>query len=209
MPRIRYVNRRRRWQTRAAKARVRRSRMRMAKKRQIVHRFKRAVFYSGSISGSTILDTFGGVRFRLVDVPNVTEFTNLFDQYKIDGVKIHFLPRGNTAEVGTNQGIVKFFSAIDYDDITAPGSINDILQYENVKTTRSTQDHSRYIKPKVAGLAYQTAVGNAYMPKRGWIDCANTTVEHYGIKWALQQLPAGSQTFDIKVDYYLSFKNVV
>jgi len=201
---------RRRWGVgRRGKKGIRRGRRPVRRARQLVHKFKRSVFYSGSFAGSTITDTFGGIRFRLVDVPGSAEFTSLFDQYKITGVKVSFLPRGNVGEVGTNQGIVKFFTAIDYDDITALTSINDLLQYENAKTTRSTQDHSRFLRPKVAALAYQSSVGNAYMPRTGWIDCNNTTVEHYGIKWALQQLPVGSQTFDVKIDYYLSFKNVV
>lgn len=174
-----------------------------------VHKFNRTIFYNGAISGSTVVDTFGAQYFRLVDIPNYTEFTNLFDMYRIDAVKITFMPRGNSAEVGTNQGLVKFFSVIDYDDITTPTAINDLLQYENLKVTNTAKNHSRTIRPKLAKAMYQTAIGTAYGAGTGWVDCANPTVPHYGLKWALQQLPAGTQNIDIMLKFYMSFKNVV
>lgn len=177
--------------------------------RSRVHNFKRTVYLNGAISGSTLLDTFGRSGFSLANVTNYTEFTNLFDMYKINGIKIRFMPRANSAEAGTNQGLVKFFSVVDYDDVSLPTAITDLLQYENVKITNTSRDHMRYFKPKVASAVYQNAVGTGYAPRSGWIDCSSPTVEHYGIKWALQQLPAGNQSMDIAITYYMAFKHVV
>lgn len=174
-----------------------------------VHYFKRTAFYSGMIAGSTLLDVGGALVFQLNSLPNYTEFTNLFDMYRINGVKVTFMPRGNSAEVGTNQGIVKLFSAIDYDDNTTPASLSEILQYETLKTTNSTRDHKRYIKPKLARVLYQAGASNAYGAGTGWIDCSNPQVPHYGMKYVLQQLPAGAQSYDCKITFYLAFKNVV
>lgn len=176
--------------------------------RQTVHHFKRTAFYNGLIAGSTLSDVSGGFIAQLNQVPNYTEFTNLYDMYRINGVRWRLSPRANSAEIGTNQGMIKLFTAIDYDDIVTP-SLTDMLQYESLKVTRSDKEHVRYVKPRVSQAVYQTAVGTGYSSARGWIDCANTTVAHYGLKWLLQQLPAGNQSFDVQVTYYLSFKNVV
>lgn len=207
MPRRRITGARR-WLNRAQKKRVMRSRM-PRRRRQIVHRFTRSQYYSGAINGSTVVDTFGGVYFRLVDVPSATDFTNLFDMYRIDKVQIRFMPRANSAEAGTNQGLIKLFTAIDYDDITAPTSLAEILQYQTCKVTSSNRITTLTLKPKFASEVYQSAVSTGYGARNGWLDCSNTAIQHYGVKWALQQLPAGSQSFDLHVKYFLSFKNVI
>lgn len=174
-----------------------------------IHYFKRTLYQSGAISGSTLLDTFGASVFRLNQVPNFNEFTVLFDQYKICGIKWMLMPRGNSSEIGSNQGQVKFFSVIDYDDNTAPSSITDLVQYENLKVTPTSRDHKRYLVPKVAREVYSSATTTGYSAASSqWIDCTNDAVPHYGLKYMLQQLPAGTQQFDLKVTYYLAFKNV-
>lgn len=174
-----------------------------------VHNFKRTVYLSGAVAGSTLLDVFGRSGFSLANVTNYTEFTALFDMYRINGVKVRFMPRANSSEAGTNQGLVKFFTVVDYDDVSVPTSISQLLQYENVKITNTARDHTRYFKPKIAAQVFQNAVGTGYAPRSGWIDCDNPTVEHYGLKWALQQLPAGNQSMDIAITYYMSFKHVL
>lgn len=173
-----------------------------------IHRFVRSQYYSGAVTSSTVMDTFGGVYFRLVDVPNSSEFTTLFDQYRIDKVKIRFMPRANSSEVGTNQGMIKLFTAVDYDDITTPTSIAELLQYQNCKVVPSTAITTRVLKPAFASQVYQSATSTGYGARRGWLDCDNNAVQHFGIKWGLQQLPAGTQTFDLHVQYHLSFKGV-
>lgn len=173
-----------------------------------VHYFKRTAYYSGFISGSTLVDTYGALQFALSQVPNNGEFTALFDQYKINGVRVRLSPRANSAEIGTNQGLIKMFTAIDYNDITAPTAINDLLQYENCKATSSNREHVRYLKPKVEKAVYQSALVTGYGAGTAWIDTANPSVPHYGLKFALQQLPAGNQSYDVQVTYYLAFKQV-
>lgn len=175
--------------------------------RQPVHYFKRTAFYNGYITGSTLSDVGGALIGQLNQVPGYTEFTNLYDLYRIVAMKIRLSPRANSAEVGTNQGIVKVFSCIDYDGGTAPSVVADILQFQNLKVTKSTQDHVRYWKPKF-NADTAAIVGTGNLNTTGWLDCDNATVAHHGMKFVIQQLPAGNQTWDIYVTYYLAFKNV-
>lgn len=174
-----------------------------------IHHFKRTAYYSGFLAGSTVMDVVGAMQFQLNALPNYTEFTNLFDCYRINAIKVTLMPRANSAEAGTNQGLVKLFTVIDTDDATSPTNLQEVLQYENVKSSNSAYDHKRYLKPKIARSLYQAGGIAAYGESTGWIDCSNPGVPHYGLKYVLQQLPAGAQSWDCKIKYYLSFKNVV
>lgn len=190
--------------------RVRRARvlgLAMRKATQGTHHFKRTVYYNGAINGSNVIDQFGALQFNLSALPAYTEFTNLFDMYRINKVKVTFMPRANNADISATAGQVKFFSVLDYDDASALGNIGELMQYENLKTTRCTSDHSRTLAPRFASEVYQNSVTTGYSSRRGWLDCDNPSIQHFGLKWGWQQLPTGAQSMDLKVEYYLSFRN--
>lgn len=180
---------------------------------QPVHYFKRTDYVSGVATATSLGDVFGAYVFSLAQVPTPSDFTNLYDQYCIKFVKWMLIPRGNSSDVGTaattgqNMGV---FSVIDYDDNTTPTSIDELTEYQSMKMTRSNQYHTRAFKPKIRNAVIGSAgvIVNGNPKATEWIDCNSTTVPHYGIKYALQQLPNGSQIYDLKVTYYLSFKNV-
>lgn len=190
--------------------------MRMARSiRQPVQYFKRSVYLSGNKQGIVANDVFFAETFSLSQVAGVNDFVNLYDQYRINGVKYTLIPRGNIAEItlapsynGQSTGV---FSVIDYDDNTAPSTINQLMEYQNVKMTRAHQQHSRYIKPRI-NLQGITNIGTSatgqIMNTRGWLDCTNINVPHFGLKFALQQTVNYTQTYDVKIDFYLAFKNV-
>lgn len=171
-----------------------------------VHTFKRSVYTASALSVTTA-NVYSAFSFNLNAVPNSSEFTSLFDQYRVDYIKIKILPRGSSAEAGTNNNVGKIFSVIDYDDDTVPTSIDQLMQYPNVKTTRTTSDHTRSFRPQFASSVYGSAVLTGYGARRGWLDCESSTVPHYGMKIAIQGT-AGAQVFDVLIEYILSFKGV-
>lgn len=183
--------------------------------RQPVQYFKRSVYYSAWTANSTTTDIFVNYYGVLNVLPNVSEFTSLYDQYRINGIKVTLIPRGNQSDIGTASGTVAqsvgVFSVIDYDDISPLTSLNQALQYQNLKMTRSHQIHSRYFKPRILNSVLANAgtgaVANAGST-RGWLDVNSGDVPHMGVKFVLQQSPNSTQTFDVKIDYYLAFKNV-
>lgn len=187
--------------------------------RQPIQYFKRSVYLSGNILSSISNDVFQALNFTLSQVPSYTDFTTLYDQYRINGIKWTLIPRGNTAEITASSGAstvfqgqsTGVFSAIDYDDNTAPTSINQLCEYQNMKMTRATQLHSRYLKPRVntTGITnIGTGVTGPMMNTRGWLDCDFINVPHFGLKLALQQAVNYNLTYDVKIDFYLAFKNV-
>lgn len=177
--------------------------------RQPVHYFKRTLYTPTSLISSSTADVPFSFRFRLVDLPPaaVTDFTGLYDQYKIRAVKVSIIPRSN--DYGSGITAARIFSVLDYDDSIIPGSLNEILQYQNVKMTTYGKVHSRYFKPSVnfqGGILGTT--NNMALPKKNvWIDIASTDVPHFGMKGVITPT-SGALAFDLKVEYYLAMKNV-
>lgn len=135
-------------------------------------------------------------------------------------VKIAFVPLANQTIVAAPNsgapvanGFYPLYSAIDYDDSLAPGSLATIQQYQTLKFTPGNRYHSRTIRPKFASRVFQTAVADAFRPSTGFIDCNQPDVPHYGLKVFMQPPPAvtgssGGITYQVQMTYYVKFKNV-
>lgn len=193
--------------------------------RQPIQFFKRSVFYPAGASAGIPLgqgqsagipvDTFVSLVFRLNELPNANELTSLYDQYCIKGVKVHLMPKYDTAtQTGTGttgtlqHQMNRVFSIIDYDDNNAVANLGEMMQYENLKTTKGISDHKRYLVPKMLTSGYGGVATTHYMPKaKQWIDVNNSTTPHYGLKLGFSAANIGLN-YDLKVDYYVAFKNV-
>lgn len=183
--------------------------------RQPVQTFKRSNYLSGWTTSSTTADIYGTYFASLNQIAGVSDFSGLYDQFKIVGLKWQLIPRGNASDISPTGGTsaaqsVGVFSVIDYDDSAPLTSLTQACQYQNMKMTRSHQVHSRYFKPRITPTIENGVGGTASaLTTRGWLDVSTgANVPHYGIKYVLQQAPNVAQTFDLKVDYYLAFKNV-
>lgn len=169
--------------------------------RQPVQYFKRTVYLPAFIVSSTTVNVPFVNSFALADVPNATEFTTLYDQYKIMGVQFKLYPRFNSVDQNLSGG--RIWTVLDYDDSNLPATINELCQYQNVKCTNTSQIHSRYLKPK-----FNLTTGSANIPQSThWIDVATTSVPYRGIKGILEPTSA-SVAYDCKLTYYLAMKNV-
>lgn len=177
-----------------------------------IYNFKRKLFLQDYIVVST--SSFSGaLQFTLSDLPGYTDFTNLYDMYKINKVVWKLIPKYTEAALngGTanNSNCQQIHSVIDYDDNVAPtGGISQLTQYQSHRMTRGNQIHSRTIIPKVQTSAQALSA----LPKANqWIDCDQTTVYHRGIKFIV---PAAAQPgttlyYDAEITMYLSMKNVL
>ena len=165
--------------------------------------------------------------FTLSLLPNYTEFTTLFDQYMIAGIKWRITCRpGMTtlveSSINNKIGMPRICLARDYDGNPAAPT-NDsawwdaCAQYGRARVTAFT-DSNRvfqiYIRPSVSLLAYKTSgttVG--YKPAwKQWIDCDYSDVQHYGLIYSVQVPFTGASVgvdvyFDIDATFYLRTKN--
>lgn len=178
---------------------------------QPVQYFKRTRYYPASLTIASGATSYQGVSFTLGDIPDVTDFTALYDQYKILALKVQWLPRGNSSDVANQGSISRMFSVIDRDDDATPSSIDQLCQYESLKVTPTTQVHKRYFKPSIRReIATGLGTTGSEVANPQWIDVTNTNVKHYGLKLAIQgPTPVGlSITYDAMVTFYMAFKNV-
>lgn len=162
-----------------------------------------------------------GLAFELADLPNVTEFTNLFDQYRLHHVDVEIVPLWNVAPTtGTAGGNGNFtgycHSVLDFDDATAPtaatSGIQSLQQYRSYRLENIVRGRPlRWrLVPMMALGAYSGAFTSYAAQQPMWIDCNSANVQHYGIKFIFELLdPAGVTSymdFRINLRYYLELR---
>lgn len=182
--------------------------------RQPVQFFKRTVYHNALIKSSQLGPTFENFTFKLDAVPNYTEFTALYDQYCIKGVSLTLMPRYNIAAPTPDGGVSatgqvpQTWSILDYDG-SFPTTEAAMLQYQNLKMQKGTSWHKRYVVPAVSAEIFN-GVTTAYAPKkRLFLDTANPDVKHYGATVMVPQVNVDTDcAWDVKIVYYLAFKNV-
>lgn len=171
-------------------------------KRQ-VHYFSRKLSLGSIVSANLNVPTLTSLTFRLSDVPNVGEFSSLFDQFKLTYVKLMFkLNQDPSSQPATNSFYPTMYHSVDHDDAVAPSSLNDMR--EHGRTRMSVLRPNRYtvvkVKPSVLFEAARNpgAGTTTYCPKwRQWVDMAHTDTLHYGLKYALDN------TFNLNPNYSL------
>lgn len=208
MARRRYTRRYRKRPTRSRAYRRRfNKRSRYNKRGQKLYLFKRHVDF-GELPINNILPTFASYNFSLSDLPNSTEFTTLYDMYKINCVKIMFLPQMtqniSLGSVNNAYASTRFFSVIDYNDGSAPTSIDELRQFQSCKVTPILRPHKRVIfKPKILDTN-----GFSISP---WMSTASPNANYFGLKVAVEGMDSTTTTsmiYTVEAKFYMSFKQV-
>lgn len=180
---------------------------RYSKRGQKLFLFKRFCDY-GELTISNATNTYASYNFSLVDLPSYTEFTSLYDMYKINAVKLTFLPQVtnsiSSGAVNNPNASSRFFSVIDYNDGSAPTSIDELRQYHSCRMTPILRKHKRYImKPKILD-----SNGFSISP---WMSTASPSANYYGLKIAVEPMDSTSTTtmiYTVEAKIYMSFKQV-
>lgn len=194
--------------------------------RQAIQFFKRSQYITGgwTVQGGASIRTYNPT-FQLTNLPDFNEFQGLYDQFCIKAIKINLINRGNSVDSAINSTTpaVTGQSALvalvlDYTDANPLASFNEATQYESMKMSRGWQGHNRYFVPAIQAEANQSSTTVGLMPKkRQWLTTSSTTgiggaiVPHFGVKFIADStgVALGNQvTFDVKITYYLAFKNV-
>jgi len=196
---------------------------RMLRTNNPVARFKRT-FYTTTLTPNTasVSGFWQYSTISLSDVPNVSEYTALFDQYKINAVKVTWRPRydnfaGNdTVDVTlpgtTAQGLTRVHIINDPDSTITPSgaysaaTLNSFLENGNVRTYDGTKPFSVYYRPKITN-SLTTGTNNIRAP---WINASSPSVSHRGFHYFMQDVNLTgtfNQAFDIFVTMYFMCKN--
>lgn len=177
-----------------------------------------------STGGQTV---YGALSYygRLNDVPDAIEFASLWDQYRINGIRIEFIPYNNASYTsqggeGADMGVL-VHDVVDYDDAAIPTAsavgVGSLMEYHNYKR-RSVfrngggQSITRYWKPNASMSLYNGPVTTGYGPVRTpWIDAASPDVQHYAWKCIPEVYSSGSTGVlvgKLIATYYISVRNV-
>lgn len=120
--------------------------------------------------------SFGSYAFRLDMLPSFAEIQAMFDSYKITGIRATFMPMQNSSEQSIGSFLPTMYCVTDYNDATAPTSINELAEYPNVRIKRMDKPVTVSLKPKA-----QLSGSTEWRP---WIASANSGVNHFGLKMA-------------------------
>lgn len=177
------------------------------RKGEKVYSFTRTApaFLLSSVAG---VDTYFGLQFDLAQLPSYTEFSALYDEYKIEKVVLNFLCQSVTNYTYTNQARSYMLFVKDYDDASAPGSAAELLQRDNLIIKNGHSSFKITVYPKVARALYN-GVSTAYQSGSGYIDLTYPDVPHYGLKYMIAQTQTTNNTyFQCFVTYHLKFRGV-
>jgi len=159
----------------------------------------------GQFSASAGSPLAVGIVFQLAGLPGSADFTTLFDVYRIAQATVKIFPLQVVQDV-------PIYTAIDYDDASAPTTPNELLQKETLRICSSNTTVIRTLNPCYLAAAYQGVTSTGYSPRHaGWIDCANASVPYYGLKvFAPSLIPtyAQSNLYSITVEYIVQCKDI-
>lgn len=207
---------RRRRATRAVTTRVPRS-LRMPAH---VMKFKRKFWwFNWSLSTASTAGFWRYLSIALSDMPNNTEITNLFDQFKITGVRYELHPRydgfsGNdTMDVTlpnvTNQAGNVVHVINDPKSTLTPtgtyttGNLNSFMEQGKVRTHRGNRPIIIYHKPNIVQT---TTSGTRQIPAPWSQTSSSTTLVHSGAHVFLQDANmtgVSGQNYDVFVTLYI------
>lgn len=153
---------------------------------------------------------------------NLTEYTSLFDLYKLGAVKITLRPNQQNMQSdqvlyssSTTQNIPYVSICIDPTDNVSPTGVYNATTYNafmeqgnRVRTKRADRTFSVYLKPKVIEQ-YGNGADRYVSPR--WTRLDNTAGQDmphrgYHMFFHNQAFSAGFMTYDVFVTYYLRFK---
>lgn len=156
---------------------------------------------------------FGHFRFRLSDLPSATDFTNLYERYKITGVKLRFVPVASTeSSIGSASTFMSPLAiAINRGAITTTAddrTFDQLMENQDVRIFTTLKPFNVYIPyPKF----YAPADGiTTAQEKGGWLNSKTATVHHFGLNYAWQQTVATTANqcaFRVIATYYMKCAN--
>lgn len=181
------------------------------------------VCYTGSWSWNTTT-TDGFWRYFTYTafnaVQNFSEIAALFDEYKVNAIKVTFRPRYDTIDGQDNAGgIVQAYAhyVIDPASTTTPTgtygstSLNNFLEQANVKTRTLNRPFTVYFRPKAQMELFGGSTASKVIDA-GWVKTTQTAVPFGGFHMYIQQNnftnTSANIILDMFVTMYMQVKNL-
>jgi hypothetical protein len=157
-------------------------------------------YVAGTIS-SAATGTSGGFIITLNSFPTSSQFTSLFDRYRIMTAKAIFDPVTSLPASGNLPGLQ---TVIDYDDASVS---TNLLDRDTAMTVPCGTYFERNWTPHVATSLYTgsfTGFGNlAHL----WIDAASPSVQHYALKYNQPSANTALALYEVTIRCHIQFRN--
>lgn len=126
--------------------------------------FKRTFEESNLVSGVGLF--FRGVGFKLNLLSDVTDFTNLFDTYKVKCIVYRIWAGWDSNDAGgTAAPLLGYLHYVhDYNDSNSPASLTEMYSYANYKCVALSrcQGYKIVLYPKVSSMFYKSVTTTGY-----------------------------------------------
>jgi len=141
-----------------------------------------------TISAATGLVSYAATGAQLSNFNGYTDFTAMYDLYRIKSTHWRFFPYEDTHEDGQTQ--FQFITAVDKTKSTSPASESELLAYGNVKTTfNKGHSVSIYYNEKTPIV---DAADSFVASESAWIDTGYATNTYWGLLYALRAVGAAT-----------------
>lgn len=190
-----------------------------------VHRFIRwadkDTTYVTSALGPNLIKETGAIQnltyqFKLDNVVNPSDFTNLYDQYRINKITLYLERQtpANASQFLTGLPNKKIRVVHDYTDAFPLSQEDDYLEYSNCKGYSSNRNIVITLYPKIKNIIENKdgagISGNTMNSNRVWLDTAEDEIPHFGLKIFIpESLSTVNDTplYKVRAKFDLSFKN--
>lgn len=198
----------------------RRKKMRISKSLMPVHNFTRDVQFP--IINASLTDpyferffwTLGALSTGAGSLPGaVTDFTNLFDEYRINSVTVIIrLEVDPSAQAAPTAVYPRLTTWKDYNDTAIPASIDEVRtrQAKQISTLYPGKNVVRKVRPAVQTAILKSPSGvTVNAPKwNQWLPCSVTDVEHLGLKYCIERWSSVNYTINVLFRYHISCRMV-
>jgi len=160
--------------------------------------------YSTSITGASGF----AQNFQGVGVANFPQYAAVFDQFRIRQIEVWFLPQPGAFSNVTGT----LYTVIDYDDSQTPTTEVQMNSYENVTVSGLAEGVYRRFRPHNTPIVFDSLSTPVSRPAINvvseWLNAAYGNIPHYGFK-ALSSITGSIVNYDIKIRYWMQFRNPV
>lgn len=159
-----------------------------------------------------------GLSFQVLDLQNFNAFAEIYDQYKVNSIKMTVTYLANNNPITGLAGLPVIYAVADYDNATIPTNAQSVRGKQGSVMWRfgnkMKNSYSMTIKPKVRVALTDNNSAQSTNPglewKAGWLDCGNQNFELYGLKMWLENLylmgGTANQAFQFDFAWNISFR---
>jgi hypothetical protein len=173
--------------------------------RRKVYTINRAVG-RGTVTLNGTLPFLSALSFRLSDLPMMSDFTALFDQYRFQQVRVKFVPAAGPSNTNAFH-LPPLYTVIDYDDDNVPGSVDVLRQYGSLQVVPPAMPIVRTLSPRLAVNVFGSGVFGSFSQARLWCDSGSPGVAWYGLKFGLEPSGVSDTVYYIECEYIVNFRS--